>query len=420
MHRIFTDFSRKPGMEWINLDPAVVEFVKLLISLRVNRFFFSHVNGKCQFKLSGDFVKNDVIVNNSKCPRCGFSYMFDGNTCGHCNYPDKPQSVDNVDFIIDYTVIAIIFVFIAFVITLIYFLVRKDFALAGLSFLAFIAVVVVFGYGGYITFKFLNDRTPGRKLLRAIEGALDGKDASIDRVRKLIDAGADVNYAKIVGVTPLSRAVEERQSEIVKLLLEAGANVNLRVQNRSTPTLMRLKESPLFIASRGGYGLPYSFRGDDIRQLPNIARLYAADNELKKRSRSSRAEIVKLLLEAGADVDNGQQGGATPLWIASQEGNERIVNLLLAAGARVDARSMDGATPLIAASEKGHHGVVQLLLQAGADVNARMMTNDTALDVASKKGHKHIVKLLRNAGNKKRKEKTSYPGRSGLIRKQGR
>lgn len=70
-----------------------------------------------------------------------------------------------------------------------------------------------------------------------------------------------------------------------------------------------------------------------------------------------------MLLAAGANADVRRNDGATPLWIASQMGNDHIVKVLLQNGAYVDTVRNDGATPLFKASHKGHHAVVHELLK---------------------------------------------------------
>ena len=61
------------------------------------------------------------------------------------------------------------------------------------------------------------------------------------------------------------------------------------------------------------------------------------------------------------------QLGASPLFVAAQEGITEVVSTLVSAGADVNQLSVDGRTPLFAASARGHADVVCVLLQAGAD-----------------------------------------------------
>ena len=96
-------------------------------------------------------------------------------------------------------------------------------------------------------------------------------------------------------------------------------------------------------------------------------------------SQNGHAEVVSLLLgKEGVDVNQATNDGATPLYIASQEGHAEVVSLLLGKeGVDVNQATNDGATPLFIASQNGHAEVVSLLLgKEGIDVN--QATNDGA------------------------------------------
>ena len=120
-------------------------------------------------------------------------------------------------------------------------------------------------------------------------------------------------------------------------------------------------------------------------------------------SENGHAEVVKLLLAAGADKDKAMHGGTTPLYIASFNGHAEVVKLLLAAGVDKDKARQDGTTPLYAASEYGHAEVVKLLLAAGAGKDKANQYGTTSLYIASQQGHAEVVKLLLAAGADKDK-----------------
>ncbi|EMD95072.1 hypothetical protein COCC4DRAFT_93705, partial [Bipolaris maydis ATCC 48331] len=107
-----------------------------------------------------------------------------------------------------------------------------------------------------------------------------------------------------------------------------------------------------------------------------------------------------MLLDNGADVN--AEGGVccNALQLASMEGHEQVVKTLLNAGANVDIQS--GAynnNALYAASEKGHEQqVVKVLLDAGANINAQGEEYSDALEAASMYGYEQIVKMLLDAG----------------------
>jgi ankyrin repeat protein len=74
------------------------------------------------------------------------------------------------------------------------------------------------------------------------------------------------------------------------------------------------------------------------------------------------------------------------------------MRLLLQAGADVDASNADGLTPLMAASQAGHLGAVSVLVEAGADLDQRDRLGRTALDLALVEGREDVGRLLRARG----------------------
>ena len=107
-------------------------------------------------------------------------------------------------------------------------------------------------------------------------------------------------------------------------------------------------------------------------------------------------ELVRLLLENGADV-NAQEGRyGNALHAASLGGYVAVVQLLLNKGADVNAKGGYYGSALQAASKNGHETVVQLLLKNGADVNAKGGYYGSALQAASSKDDVTVVQLLLN------------------------
>ncbi len=113
-------------------------------------------------------------------------------------------------------------------------------------------------------------------------------------------------------------------------------------------------------------------------------------------SNKGYAEGVKLLIEAGAGLNQGCDG-ATPLYMASQNGRAEAVEILIQAGADLNQGTDNGATPLFIASQNGYNKVVAILLKAGADLNQARNDGTTPLFMASQKGHAEIVEILVNA-----------------------
>ncbi len=83
------------------------------------------------------------------------------------------------------------------------------------------------------------------------------------------------------------------------------------------------------------------------------------------------AELVRRLLEAGADVAAANDYGATPMSEAAVTANVAVLAALLDAGADVDSANADGQTALMVVARGGNTAGAKLLLERGADVNAR-------------------------------------------------
>lgn len=111
-----------------------------------------------------------------------------------------------------------------------------------------------------------------------------------------------------------------------------------------------------------------------------------------------------MLASLGADVDQHDEKGRTPVFAAALNGHEQVVRLLGELGANVHASVTNhwlgaGATPVYAAACKGHEQVVRLLAtELGADVNHATVNGDTPVSAAARQGHTQVVETLAEAG----------------------
>lgn len=202
-------------------------------------------------------------------------------------------------------------------------------------------------------------------------------------VSALLQNGAPANARAASGVTPLMEAARNGRTEAVRLLLAHGAQADVREPARQQTALMWAVS----------------------RQHPDIVRLLlenGADVDARTETRT-----VTVMLDRGlrgrtfkTSVEDAQQvqvGGSTALLLAAQVGSVESARLLVAAGARVDEPGADGRTPLVMAAFSGQTGVARYLLGTGADPNAAG-AGHTALHAAALRGDLALVQALLAAG----------------------
>ena len=102
-------------------------------------------------------------------------------------------------------------------------------------------------------------------------------------------------------------------------------------------------------------------------------------------------DIARLLVSSKADVDKAKDDGATPLFMASQNGHVDIVIFLLQNKADIDKADFAGYTPLMIACERGHWDIVETLIEAGANSFQKNDLGDTLSDVAKTDQIKQMI-----------------------------
>ena len=111
-----------------------------------------------------------------------------------------------------------------------------------------------------------------------------------------------------------------------------------------------------------------------------------------------RTDVVKVLIDNGADVNAKDDSGDTPLHWAAFTGARKITRMLIAAGADVNAKDSEGWTPLHMAALHGQGRIVRMLLAAGADPNISDNRKRIAADLCDKR-IEHIFSELETANN---------------------
>ncbi|CAF1411584.1 unnamed protein product, partial [Rotaria sordida] len=191
-------------------------------------------------------------------------------------------------------------------------------------------------------------------------------------VKRLLEHHANPNHQNQSGISALMLAAEQGFFECVKLLVQAGADLELAPSGQLALTMNLCGQTPLFCAAKEG-----------------------------------RTEIVKYLLDRGANPRVQNHYGVSALWIPAQKGMLQVVELLLNAGAEThvapfgnlaDELNITGWTPLYAAMKSRKFDVVKLLLKRGADPNAVTKLGSTPFLLASEICDLDIIEACVEAG----------------------
>lgn len=223
----------------------------------------------------------------------------------------------------------------------------------------------------------------------------------------LLDAGVEVEAPPPTNVrfdlpnSPLYEAVLEGYPETVRMLLTRGANVN--GYWNSTPLYAATCCLLVDYTGRGPvpglWGRHKEEVRDELFQLLVDAGANMDDvGAFHEAASGNQIGIVRKFIDAGIDVNNARYG--TAIAAAAAHGHLEMVTMLLQVGADVNEASEDEPHALLAATYAGDEAIVQLLLDAGAKTNCRFNEHQdfTPLQLAADQGQARIVSMLLAAG----------------------
>ncbi|KAJ8386825.1 hypothetical protein AAFF_G00166200 [Aldrovandia affinis] len=248
-----------------------------------------------------------------------------------------------------------------------------------------------------------------------------GKDTEIAKL--LVEHGANVDVQNGEGQTPLHVAAWEGDALMLKFLYQCKANPNI---------VDKLDRSPLHIAAERGHTnvvevLTEKFKSNVLARTKDGSTLMHIASQcghpdtalaflkrgvplhmpnksgavcLHAAAKRGHTAVVKALLQKGAHVDATTKDRLTALHVAVQSCKPLVVQTLLGFGAQVQLKGGEALeTPLhIAARVKEGEKVAEMLLKSGADVNAEQENGETAMHVAARHGGLQMMRALLEDG----------------------
>jgi ankyrin repeat protein len=232
---------------------------------------------------------------------------------------------------------------------------------------------ILLNHGANVDVRGLRERTP---LHEAI--------ANVGIVQSLLNKGADVNCQQDDLRTPLHLAAYYNELKVAQVLVEHKADVDSQDNKGKTPLHLLLEDT--------------GRDDDDIVDLARLLLEHTTDVNIRTTEEwtllhsaafRGRLEIVRMLLDRGANPNAENKWNATPLHLVSrgkynsQERGVGIARLLLERGVDVNASSKSLVTPLHWVASNGRLGIARVLLDHGASPNAQTEKGETALHIVS-------------------------------------
>jgi uncharacterized protein len=207
-------------------------------------------------------------------------------------------------------------------------------------------------------------------------------------ITAFLDGGINVNAQSVPdGRTALISAAARGDLQVVKALVERGADVNVK-DNKGYTALNHAIEARYDEVSEVLLNHP---------QLDPNARGRNGVTTLMSYVWRERKDAVQKLLDRGADVNAQDNDGDAALHGAAQSGNVEIVDMLIAKGANLNLKNKQGGTPLMWAAVFGHEDAARRLLERGADPSLKDADGLTARDWAIRNKRDKLVALLQRA-----------------------
>jgi ankyrin repeat protein len=224
-------------------------------------------------------------------------------------------------------------------------------------------------------------------------------------VRLLLDKGANPAQADPFGATPLMAAASVGNAEFVKECIARKVDVNVQARVGTTALgyaaangyddivslLMAAGADPMLCKSRSPVEMA---RAGGHAKVVALLKQYS----IHESAAAGDVEQVKALLDKGVKVDVADSEEHTALHRAAQAGKTDVMDLLIARGASLSAADQQACTPLHLAAAAGEAAAVKMLAQKGASLKAQDKKNRTPLEAAADEASCEAIGALIDAG----------------------
>ncbi|XP_043469322.1 uncharacterized protein LOC122503006 [Leptopilina heterotoma] len=176
----------------------------------------------------------------------------------------------------------------------------------------------------------------------------------------------------------LHLAIDERKLNVVKILIEFGANVDIKDEREQTALFYAVQTKQIEVAEmllKAGA----SVNAKDCKNMMPINFAFGERDESSGNEKYKPSKLVTLLCSYGAELDFKNQSGTRTLIMACGIGNAKEIEFLIEHGADLLSSDKDGKTALHSAAVKYNYKLVDFLIRRGFDINAQNLEKESSI-----------------------------------------